>query len=320
MHAAPESVAITGLSLVEGSMAALTSYFATTEHRPSKDMIFALRDVMESMASMATGTSPRRFYLSSLAPGAGKSQAVCAFVRELLKTPLRGAGVIVCVARLSEIKPLADAMGLLVSQFAVFTSDAASNALGTCPPDHAPVLFTTQQMLDRRCTAGSFERVDAFHYQGRPRKVRVWDEACLPGVAVTVSFDDISSIAKAVRLSHTRFATTLDKLNVALLQCEDGGTIKVPDFEALHEVELNALLGAAEHSQADLHKCISDLLALGGRTCAVRKDGAYGHTFLDYKETLPADLAPALILDASGIVKPLSRRRRCSAMWTSKWT
>jgi hypothetical protein len=38
---------------------------------------------------------------------------------------------------------------------------------------------------------------------------------------------------------------------------------------------------------------------LCGKTVTVRKDGAYGHTILDYKETLPRDLAPLLVLDAS---------------------
>jgi hypothetical protein len=42
---------------------------------------------------------------------------------------------------------------------------------------------------------------------------------------------------------------------------------------------------------------------LSGKTVAVRQDGPYGNTVLDYHETLPEGLAPMVVLDASGRVR-----------------
>jgi hypothetical protein len=42
----------------------------------------------------------------------------------------------------------------------------------------------------------------------------------------------------------------------------------------------------------------------------VRRDGAYGNTVLDYRETLPEGLAPLVILDASGRVRTTYRQWR----------
>jgi hypothetical protein len=42
---------------------------------------------------------------------------------------------------------------------------------------------------------------------------------------------------------------------------------------------------------------------LSGKTVSVRRDGAYGNTMLDYRETLPQGLAPLVVLDASGRVR-----------------
>jgi hypothetical protein len=44
---------------------------------------------------------------------------------------------------------------------------------------------------------------------------------------------------------------------------------------------------------------------LFGKYVTVRRDGVYGETMLDYKDTLPDDIAPLLVLDASARVRTL---------------
>ena len=47
---------------------------------------------------------------------------------------------------------------------------------------------------------------------------------------------------------------------------------------------------------------------LSGKTVKIRRDGKYGNTVIDYKDTLPKDLAPLIIADASGRVRETYRQ------------
>ncbi|WP_157846886.1 hypothetical protein [Sphingobium fuliginis] len=53
------------------------------------------------------------------------------------------------------------------------------NEMGLSDPDAAPVIFTTHEKLRRWTTGRSFADADKFHYLGRPRTLRIWDESFL---------------------------------------------------------------------------------------------------------------------------------------------
>jgi hypothetical protein len=48
------------------------------------------------------------------------------------------------------------------------------------------VRFTTHAMVESRCKGWKFAEVGAFHYRGKPRSVRIWDEAILAGHTLTI--------------------------------------------------------------------------------------------------------------------------------------
>jgi hypothetical protein len=77
-------------------------------------------------------------------------------------------------------------------------------------------------------------------------------------------------------------------------------------------LELNEALGlvAGVEPQEPLRQAMTALWSLSGKTVSVRRDGAYGNTVLDYRETLPEGLAPLVILDASGRVRTTYRQWR----------
>jgi hypothetical protein len=79
----------------------------------------------------------------------------------------------------------------------------------------------------------------------------------------------------------------------------------VPDFEERfgHAMLLDVLGKCETEGQ---RSTINALWHLSGKTASICKDGDY-QTALDYKETLATDLAPMVILDASGRVRTAYR-------------
>ncbi|TAM46255.1 MAG: hypothetical protein EPN55_05805 [Gammaproteobacteria bacterium] len=299
--------------LTARTMQKVRQHFETeTTHRPSKAMYAALADIAATLAEMAEGGAEQKIYLSSLDPGIGKTTVLSHFVDALLEdNSLEHVGVLVCVARLDEIKTLVHRMGLPAGWFACYTSDAQVNALGgDTEPNKARVLFTTQQMVERRLDGQSFAACEVFHYRGKPRQVRIWDESWLPGEGITVSRYALSDLLSLlVSGGYRRLADKLEDLFFRVRSIEDGTRLEFPDL-AQH-AELNAVLSLVDSPrdnaeakyQEQRREQLSLLWYLSGRTVVVRRDGKDGNAVLSYRDTLPEDLAPLLVLDASGRVR-----------------
>lgn len=158
--------------LTEQSLKTLRATFDQYGHQPSVAMWCGIRSMVEHLERMANGTLAPIAYLSSLDPGVGKTEAVIHFVRALTASR-RDVGVLICVSHLKEIASLADRMGLAKSDFAVYTTDDATNALGSDDVNSAQVLFLTQQMVSSRLSGGRrFGELTLFHFQGKPRQVQ----------------------------------------------------------------------------------------------------------------------------------------------------
>ena len=279
----------------------LRAFFDAKNHRPSPEMWNALTAVANTLEAMADGRAAPAVHLASLDPGIGKTQAVSHFTRALLQSDAHeGVSLLVCAGRKRQIEDFIRDAGLSNADFAVFTSDTALNKLGTGDPRSARVLFTTHSMVESRCEGRPFPDVGEFHYRGRPRDVRVWDEAIVPGRAMTLSRDDVSLLLKPLRGPHPALAAALDRMNSELEGVADGSSFLVPDLVAVHGVDMTTALNATgADERPERREAISSLWFLFGRVVTVRRDGKYGTTILDYKETLPASLTPLLVLDAS---------------------
>lgn len=291
-------------SLAHHAMTNLRRHFATkTTHRPSEPMYEALGDMLRVMEEMAEGECRPQYYLSPLDCGVGKTSAIVEFVRVLLGSPRHSdVSVLLCIARLDEMKQLADKMGLSEDDYAVYTSDNDCNDLGKGKDDadNARVLFTTQAMIERRCDGRPFGSVQAFHYRGQPREVRIWDEAMLPGQPVTLTSDRIASLYEPLRRRFPDFVDTLEALAGALKEAPDGAVLQVPDFE----VDTKALLAALGDDSREYERVTAAALGLlSGKSCSVCRNGKFGNHALSYRETLPEGFAPLLITDASGRVR-----------------
>ena len=290
------------------TLGTLRGYFTEQRHNPSPDHWEAIGDVANAMESMANGIAPLKVMLSSLDCGVGKTQTTLAFARALVTSPdHRDVGMLICVGRLTEAEAIARTLAIPAGRLAVLTSDRELNSITPTAPASAQVLVTTQQRMERTIDGQTFAGAEAFFFEGRPRQVRVWDEAWLPGVTVSVIRDDLYSLTKLVRPLSDDLAEALICLADSLKGLSDGDAVEVPDFEALYGVSLYEVLaqaaGETGRFRDDQQLTATALAALNGKTARVRRDGKAGNVILTYRETFPDDFMPLLVLDASGRVR-----------------
>jgi hypothetical protein len=253
------------------------------------------------MAAMANGTAPPSFFLSSLDPGVGKTTSLTEFVKHLLRSEQHGdVSVLLCFPRLDEIARLVEEIGLREADYAVFTGkEDMVNKKTSTPYDQARILFTTHAMVKTRCHGRSFKDTEVFHYQGKVRAVRVWDEAMLPSEVVYLNTDKLASLRDPLRLSHPALAELIDKLEGDLKAAGDHSVFTWPDVE---DASGTSLWSAKRRLQGGLVKHLERLYDLSGRCVRLNKSGKglAVTTALDSRDVIPDDLAPAVILDASG--------------------
>lgn len=258
----------------------------------------------EYMEAMANGLARPLFAVSSLDPGVGKTTTLIQFLRVLMRSQLHtGVGALICVSRLAEIEKMVEDCGLTPDQFAVFTSDDEINGLGRPDRANARVLFTTHQMVLKRVDGRDFKDVEELLYLGKPRSLRVWDEAILPGEALTLDRDGLAALFRYLRGPFPQLVSRLEELFESLSTMKDGDRVSIPDLQETYGIDLNQLLGLMQEATATDIRVATTLWRLGGKVASVRQDGQGRKTMLDYRDILPDDLTPLLVLDASGRVR-----------------
>jgi hypothetical protein len=252
---------------------------------------------------MADGTAPPSFFLSSLDPGVGKTTALIHFVQHLLRSQQHeDVAVLLCVSRLEEIARLVEEMNLDEADFAVLTSDDEVNQLSATLPSEARVLFTTHAMVVSRCRGCRFGDAGVFQYRGEVRAVRLWDEAMLPGEVVSISTDQLAYLRDPLRLSHPSLAKLVEELEHELETSGGRGTCTWPDVEDASGISLLSARRGLDQRHASY---LDALYALSGRCVLLRKSNNASTviTALNSRDAIPDDLAPMVILDASGRVR-----------------
>jgi len=306
-------------SLTEKAMAGLRATFQENGHEPSTAQWHGLKSLVATLEEMANGKADPLYYLSPLDPGVGKSQSIVHFVRELLASEdHKDVAVLICLGRLAEIQPMIADMKLAKDDFAVLVQSADDatgermallaqlNSAGNPHHRKARVLFTTQQMLEIRTKGKAFVEADEFHFSGKPRQVRIWDEAMLPGRAITI---DVSELHKL--LEPANYIPKLrDGLKGLIDEIEgldhDTGFV-IPDMVELTGITDNEALGLFGVSKS-LRDAAADLWLMSGKSVVVHRSGAR-NVFIHYEDTLPDDLKPVVVCDASG------RVRQTYALW-----
>ena len=292
-----DNVRVNGDVVTERTIKNLEAFFESNNHSPSEDHWRGIRHIAKVIEYMANGSLASNFYISFLPPGMGKTSTLVETVKELGNSDYKDQGVIIFLFRLEEIDTLVGRMGLAETDYSVITSDPVLNAKGNQHKDRARVLFTTQQQLEVRSRTGTrYTDIKAFYYRGKPRSVKIWDEATSPSVTITLNIFDLSDMWGTLhRNGLAELKTELEALYAQLGTTLTGNFVQIPDIEK-YNVGVDE---AMSWFNDDKKHAVEALWSLSGRTCRVRKD-QYGNNALDYDDLLPDDLAPMLILDASG--------------------
>jgi hypothetical protein len=266
--------------------------------QPSRHQISALQDAASIMVDMAERRCPPQIYLSSLDTGMGKTTLLVQFLKEVSKSLDHSmVGVVVCLSRLNELDRLVNEAELRHEKFAVLTGDDDRNSCSATPPNEAQILFTTQQMVMRRGEGRSFHDCTEFHFMGMPREVRIWDETLEPGGIVTLSTDDLSGLLGPLRKVSSSAADFLQDLWIELSQAKPGSILQLPDFAA------TPLMAVCLSSELDQSGRLTRLMSLSDRRVKVIAGMGKERIALDIRDAIPRDLAPILVLDASGRVR-----------------
>lgn len=303
----PTEVPLEGGELTRATIASLRKTFEQRGHRPAESHWMALQDLAATLEAMSSGSLKPLYYVCSLAPGIGKTQTIVHFVRQLVASPQHvHAAVIIFVGRIAEIKNLVADMGLSEADYAVLVSDTEENkplnSSGNPTKSEARVLFTTQQMLDARSRGKSFAELSEFYYRDKLRLVRIWDEAILPARPVCVNLSLIEGMTHVIRKGYPQLHKVITSLIDAVKAREDREFVEIPDFETTCRIDLNDVLAIFGSEKRPIKNAAEDLWLLSGKTVVVRREWG-GNTVLDYKDTLPDDLKPVVVTDASGVVR-----------------
>lgn len=294
-------------SLTGRTMRSLRTFFDAQHHYPSDEHWAALRAIAGTMEAMVEGRCPPKVHLSACDPGVGKSQTVIHFCRALAADPAYAhAGVIVSAFTIAEVAALAEKLQDIRGSLCVLTSDADANDMGGAEANDAQILLTTQNRLGRLTEDRPFASVASFFYRGEPRACRVWDESLLPGRVVNLDANALMGMATCLSRFSASLRDALYRFCPAVLTREDGAAVDVPDFAADHGVNLEELPGVVPTGHRET---ATDLQIVAGRRVRVRQDGQNGSALLTFREELPPDLLPMLVLDAS------ARVRETYALW-----
>jgi hypothetical protein len=122
---------------------------------------------------------------------------------------------------------------------------------------------------------------------------------------VALTRDDLQHLVKPARTYTAALADAIDYFAMSISAHEDGAAVKVPESVTKYHRPLNDLILdlRVSRQREDVAALASELLELSGQTGRLRKDGKVGVTLLSYRNTLPDDLFPLLVLDASGRVR-----------------
>lgn len=299
------------MSLADDTIKDIRATFQPRGHNISPAMWMGVGDVVEALEKAARGKLEPLAYLSSLDPGVGKTTTATCFVRNLIKSPAhRDTGVMFCVARLQEIENLIRDMALDKRDVGILITDDKANAhilaKGSGDNDNARVLFTTHAMVESRLgklKAGqTFADLKEFHYRGKARTIKIWDESMLPAQELTLSASDLSSLAKPCDRKFPQITRDVIKWAGTLQELAHGDAITLPNLVERWREKEEDVKAFLSNQPTKIRETANTLFALAEKPCIIRKDGEK-NTAMDYKDFLPKDFYPVIIFDASGRVR-----------------
>jgi hypothetical protein len=279
---------------------AMEEILQTLPQTPSANHRSALRALLETFEKGLTGRLDPGFHLSSLDPGMGKSTAVIAFLKAWKASGFQPAGsVLLAVASIKEIEDYVRGAELSGPDLGVLTANKDANGFG-CPEDQhnqAPILITTQQMVRKRTRNRTLGGLAELQFHGARRSLVIWDESLDVDEWPVVRLDDIAALPRAVRSNDPTYISKTEAF-WDQLRDQEAGPVTVPE-----DLTTTARQGYDKATRETIRK-LSDMA--GGQAVLHKQDNG-DHLLIEDSASLPSDLAPLVILDASGRVRETYR-------------
>lgn len=257
----------------------------------------AVNPVAEALAEVAgeESTGKPRYYLLAMEPGMGKTGALADYAAsQKLKRYPNWSGLLVAMATRNEIRSFIDRAQLDASDYSIIIQDGHElGRAGRADFDNAPIILTTHAKLRHLCHGRKFADVSQYHFHGKPRLLRVWDEAFIPGQPYSVRKDTVMGAIEKVRPRAQLEAQRLTAFAEGMQPDMANQTVDIP----LGVSEACKIANGIQESS------LGSLGLLEQQKALLVNDGGHGLTLVGAHSSLPADFAPAVIMDASGYVK-----------------
>ncbi|SFV33991.1 hypothetical protein [Hyphomicrobium facile] len=320
-------------------------------HYPSQDQQDALADIIMCLERMRTGRAANKVFLSAVDPGIGKTSALSAYLSVYLEdisnpTPVRkigsegdAEGILICINSWREIedllvtlKPHLSEVFVRVPKGRIFGDSKMREAYSMRNPnnpedrpfiieaselakdgDAAAVFIATHEYISQTIERyGSAQTAKPLFFHGRPRSVRVWDEAWVPAEPITISCRQVHEILNPLSQMSEEVYKTLSAFITEAEKREDRECMMFPDLVArgvtyetidayLDRTQASHSTGEVERKRALLYACIM----ASGKHVSVCNEYGYGNTVLTFTDSSPYAMTPLLVLDASGRVRKL---------------
>ncbi len=259
----------------------------------------AIKALLEALEAGLKGDLSPHYHLSAIDPGIGKTKSVSTFL-QVWKSQgfIPASSVLIGLSRLQEIDSYLEDAGLDRQDFAVLTSNDEENLKGLPEDDHgfARVMFTTQQMIERRTRGCTFAEAKEFHFEGGPRTLRIWDESLIPARHLVIKGYDVAHLLRPIYQKAPEYAEAAQNLTHQFLGSKEGDSVTIPKiFESLPG-------GIRASKDPVAYETLEALSALAGQTLSATRAGTDVH-LAGASRPLPSDFAPVVILDASGRVR-----------------
>lgn len=279
---------------------------------PDKPFHKAFQSLSKTIRDFLYSCCKPGIYIFSGDAGSGKSTTVHTEIKYWKDGGFRGGGsAIIFLSTLDEVDSYVKGCGLDLTDYACISSDSKRNryGLGRDKAAYARVIFTTHEQYRRRVAeTGNFERIEAFHYNGKPRSLRIWDEGFNPAVPVSISLDVMDALPNHLsKISGCKeLVDILRNIRIDSYQRKVGAIISIP--MALEKAARDLLKRISMPViPRDAIAALTALVALAGLKAVVKEDRGRGLALVGRGQRLPDDLAPLIVLDASARIRPTYR-------------
>jgi hypothetical protein len=314
------------LPFVDRVLHAINARFAEKyKHNPSPKNMRAIGAIADTIEKMAARTAEDGTYLSWAAPGTGKTEAIIESIKQLLADArYRDCGIIVFLAHLNQVGRLVHDLldnGIARDDISVLVGTKTENdelrilGRGRFKADgkwdsqvqKARVVIATQAKLHsivafRKRVHASTSLDDLWLYEGKPRRVRIWDETILPARTQVLREPDVCTVVDQLHeAGYTKQAEIINRWRLSLNTDEP---TEVPVFDGGIDFSSEAL--GKPKWEFFANPTFHALLQLQWQGLAVHRDYD-GNAVLHYEEVLPIDFTPLLVTDASGNLRCLMR-------------